>query len=122
MSATGAVVPSPFFRALRQFCEIWRNKYGVNYQCTAADRNQLGRLIEQLDREGVGELPGAFYAYLGDLSPWVAQDQRHSLRYFCTSGGFNKYRVSAPVRSAKEARGIEAGRQFVNGEGKHAGE
>ena len=35
--------------------------------------------------------------------------------------GINKYRVTAPVVSVKEARGIEAGRQFINGEVEHGG-
>jgi hypothetical protein len=34
----------------------------------------------------------------------VAQEKRHSLDWFVRDGGFNKYRTSAPVVSAKEAR------------------
>lgn len=112
-----ALVPFPpqknvFGKALAQFCEIWRTRYGVYYEPTAADRNQLGRLLKGLSPAALEELPRAFRAYLGDLSPFVAQEMRHSLRYFCTSGGMNKYRASAPVLSAKEARGHAAGEQW----------
>lgn len=110
-----------FLDAIRQFGEAWEQHYGVPYAVGAADRNQMGRLIRDLDDAQRAELPGTFRNYLNDLSPFVAQEQRHSMRFFCTSGGFNKYRVSAPVLSAKEARGMEAGRQFINGEGAHAG-
>lgn len=121
MGETGALVPTPFFKALRQFCEVWRTKYVASYEPDKADKNQLGRLVKQLTPELLADLPRAFRNYLDDFSPFVAQEQRHNLRYFCTSGGFNKYRVNAPVLSAREARGMEAGRQFVNGEGTHAG-
>jgi hypothetical protein len=110
-----------FLVAMRQFAEVWETHYGVPYAFTPGDRNQLGRLMKDLTVIQVGELRAAFEAYLDDLAPYVAQEQRHSLRFFCTSGGFNKYRVSAPVVSRKEAMGIEAGQRFVNGEGNHAG-
>lgn len=93
MGETGEVKPSPFFRALRQFCEIWRTRHGVWYEPSPADKNHLGRLISSLEPEMLKYIPMAFNAYLADTSPFVAQEQRHSLRYFCSSGGFNKYRA-----------------------------
>lgn len=116
-AALAVVPPYPpaqnaFGKALAQFCEIWRTRYGVYYEPTSADRNQLGRLLKGLSLERLQELPRAFRAYLGDLSPFVAQEQRHSLRFFCTSGGMNKYRASAPVLSEKEARSQAAGEQW----------
>ena len=103
--------------ALGAFCEIWEERYEEKYRPTPGDCAQLATLVRRTPAAELDELPRAFEAYLDDLDPFVAQQQRHSLRYFCTSGGQNKYRTSAPVLSAREARGVEAARQFVNGTG-----
>lgn len=107
---------TPYWVALAAFCETWKARYGTSYQPTPADKNQLGRLVRNTPKEALGEFPRAFAAYLADSSPFVAQERRHDLAWFCTSGGFNKYRVQAPTLSQKEARTAEALRQFVNGE------
>ena len=111
---------TPYWVALEQFCTIWGARYGVPYSPTPADKNQLGRLIRTCNAEMLAALPVAFRGYLQDLSPFVAQEMRHSLQFFCTSGGINKYRTNAPAVSAKEARSAEAIRQFANGEVRHA--
>lgn len=110
-----------FELAMQQFGAIWERRYGVPYEPTPADRNQLGRLLRGLKREALARLPDAFEAYLQDVSPFVCQEQRHNLRWFVTSGGFNKYRVVAPVLSSKEARAVAAGDQWLemHSNGKH---
>lgn len=116
MGPKGAPVKlTPYWVVLGQFCEAWKARYGVNYQPTPADKNQLGRLVRSTPREMLGEYPAAFERYIADSSPFVAQEQRHSLAWFCTSGGFNKYRAAATVLSQREARNAEAVAQFVNG-------
>lgn len=107
--------------ALAAFCEAWQQHYREPYTPTRKDCGQLRLFLE--DNPGaLAYLPLCFVRYLQDLDPFVAQVRCHDLTWFLTSGGFNKYRVIAPVLSAKEARGVAAGRQFVNGEGKHADE
>lgn len=98
--------------ALVKFCEAWQAHYGYPYRPTAADRNQLGRTLRELSREDLGELPTLFARYLLDLNTFLT-DKRHPLRFFCTDGGVNKYRVEPVVMSAREARGVQAARQFV---------
>lgn len=107
--------------ALRLFCEIWKAHYGVSYYPSPVDCGLLKALVTRIGEAGMAELRSVFERYLEDASPFVAQEQRHGLKWFCTSGGFNKYRVTAPVLSAKEARGVEAGRQFVNGDNHERG-
>jgi hypothetical protein len=102
-----------FVKAMGQFCEIWRTKYGTAYYPTAADKNQLGRLLHSIPRELLQELPRAFNAYLADRSPFVAQEQRHSLRFFCTSGGMNKYLSDVLILSERTARSNAAGEQWL---------
>lgn len=117
--ATGLAKPDRFTRALGQFCEIWRTKYGVWYEPTAADRNQLGRLLSKLSPGGLEELPKAFNGYLGDRSPFLTERVRHGLAHFCTSGGFNKYRTPAVVvtsqREVDNARAAEQWSAMRNG-------
>lgn len=102
-----------FGSTLARFCALWRQRYGVDYVPTAADRNQLGRLLHGLPPEHARELPDAFKNYLRDLSPFVAQEMRHCLRHFCAAGGFNKYRSAAPVLTEREARTVAAGDQWL---------
>jgi len=80
-------------------------------------------LVGRLPISVVRQLPAICARYLQDLDPFVAQVQAHSLLWFCGAkgNGINKYRVRARVLTTREARGVEAGRQFVNGEGDHAG-
>lgn len=115
------VALSPYVVAMRQFCRQWVSKYGADYDPLPADRNQLGRLVHDYGAEPdfLEMFTASVGRYLADNGSFVALEQRHSLRYFCTSG-WNKYKVQAIVVSAREAHGIEAGRQFVNGEGNHA--
>ncbi len=121
MSGKAAHRATLYHRALALFCRLWEAKYGRPYRPTPSDRNQLGRALNTLQREDYPDVPVAFRNYLDDLGPWVAQDHRHNLTYFCTlpGGGFNKYRVIAPVLSKREAQSHEAGRQFLNGDGDH---
>ncbi len=107
--------PQGGFRpALAAFCSAWKARYGVSYIPSPAELNQLGIAVKRVPKNE--DFNAIFAAYLGDLSPFVAQDMRHSLLHFCTKGGFNKYRTSAPILSAREARGVAAGRRFINGE------
>lgn len=112
----GKPVP-PVTVVIGLFCEAWKAHYGVSYIPTPRECGQL-RLIA--GRMPLDELPQILERYLGDPSPFVAQEMRHSLDFFLGKGLWNKYRVTAPVVSDREARGIEAGRQFINGKGDHA--
>lgn len=114
------VKPDAFTVALEQFKAAWGARYGVEYCETGKDRNQLGRLIKGKTPAELAALPGCFAVYLNDLSPFVAQDRRHDLAFFCTSGGFNKYRAKAPILSRSEAQTMAAGEQWEamhNGKG-----
>lgn len=53
-------------------------------------------------------LPELFANYLADTSRFVADEKRHSLAWFCTDGGVNKYRTKAVAAgfSERERRGI----------------
>lgn len=112
-----AVVPKPnlFTVILGQFCAAWEAHYGKPYRPTGADRNQLGRAMNDVPPEELAEAPAIFGRYLADCTPWVAQNHRHSLCCFCTmsGGGFNKYKVETLIRSEKEARGHMAGEQWL---------
>lgn len=105
--------PNAFAKAMGQFCEIWRTKYGVPYYPTASDRNQLGRLLHSLPREVLQELPRAFNGYLADRDPFVAQQMRHCLRHFCTSGGMNKYLSNVLILTERTVRNNAAGEQWL---------
>jgi hypothetical protein len=111
--------PSLFDELLGAFGNAWSKKYeNEPYTPTPADRSQLGRLLQALSPEQSAALPALFLAYLGDDDPFVAEKQRHSLAFFCTSGGLNKYRTkpaavarprssSAQQREANNARAQE---------------
>lgn len=101
--------------ALRMFCEAWKSHYGAPYIPSPAECGQLRRVAHALPLD---ELPAILERYLADGTPFIAQEMRHSLRWFISRELWNKYRVVATVLSAKEARAREAARQFVNGEGK----
>lgn len=116
-----ARAPSLFPWALGAFCAAWGRRYGVDYAPTARDRSQLGRLLQSLSPEQTSALPACFSAYTRDEDRFLAEIQRHSLSFFCTSGGVNKYRVTAPILSAKEARTATAVERFIQGgiDGRH---
>lgn len=118
----GAIRPAPakppslHDELLGAFCATWRAANGRTYAPTAKDRSQLGRLLGQLGKTSpdlAPQLPDLFERYLADADPFVAQDQGHSLAYFCTSGGVNKYRVDRPALSEREARTKRAAERFV---------
>lgn len=112
--------PSAFTVALEQFKAAWGARYGVDYCETSVDRSHLGRLIQGKTPQQLAALPGCFAVYLNDLSPFVAQERRHDLTWFCTGGnGFNKYRTTTPVISRSEAQTFAAGEQWetMNGKG-----
>lgn len=105
--------PSEFDHALQLFCALWEQKYGVKYIARGKDRNHLGRLLADIPRTELPGLRSAFINYLTDNSPFVAQEMRHNLTHFCNNDGFNKYRATATVMSAKEARGVTAAQQWI---------
>lgn len=101
-----AAKPNVFTAALAEFCKCWERRYGVRYQPTAADRNQLGRILNGMDADALAALTGCFQRYIEDNDPWLTQTRRHSLQEFCTAGGHNKYRVEAPTMSVKESKAV----------------
>jgi hypothetical protein len=100
--------------ALTAFTTAWRDRYRQDYVVTDSDRSQLGRLLRSLAAEQVRALPVCFERYLADASPFVATEKRHSLAWFIRDDGVNKYRTSAPVVSAKEARTAAALGRFLD--------
>jgi hypothetical protein len=121
--AKGPRPPSLFDQLLDRFGQAWRAKYDNEpYTPTPADRSQLGRLLQALKTpEESAALPALFDAYLRDDDPFVAEKQRHSLAYFCTSGGLNKYRTRPPAvarpragsAQQREANNAAAAAKFV---------
>lgn len=112
MSAPPAVAlvrGNPFTETLEAFCRLWQARYGAPYLPTPKDRNQLGRLLKDTPANRLADLPGAFRRYLEDHSPFVEQEMRHSLAFFCTQGGHNKYRVVPAIVTQGEARTLAAG-------------
>jgi hypothetical protein len=99
-----ARTPSLFDALLQTFEAGWQRLYRVPYKPTAADRSQLGRLLQTLTPDEAQELPTCFERYFADGSRWVAEDKRHSLTHFCTDGGFNKYRIQVRVARTADQR------------------
>ena len=87
-------------RALADFSRLWESVRGASYAPTPADKSHLGALLRSIPADQVPELPKAFAAYLADADPFVAK-QGHSLRFFCSAGGFNKYRGRLPAASIR---------------------
>jgi hypothetical protein len=81
---------------LRQFSGIWESRYRAKYLPTAADKSQLGRLLNGLEPGEASQLPGLFARYL-QSSGKLELERRHDLAFFCTQGGFNRYRANAPL-------------------------
>lgn len=95
----GKPVASLFETSLAAFASTWAARFGASYSPTPADKSQLGRLLNGLDPQTIGELPVLFGRYVEDPDPFLAK-RSHGLAYFCTSGGLNKYRAkSAPKQS-----------------------
>lgn len=80
-------------RAMGLFARLWTEKFGAKYIPEPGAKTQLGFLLQKIPRENLRELPAAISAYLADAGFPVQQG--HSLRYFASSGGFNKYRVAS---------------------------
>jgi hypothetical protein len=92
--------PNVFDQLLGGFRQAWSAKYHEPYTPTPADRSQLGRLLQALKTpEDCTALPALFDAYLRDDDAFVVEKQRHSLAFFCTSGGLNKYRTQPPAQT-----------------------
>lgn len=103
--------PTAFQVALAQFCEAWKGLYGKSYRPTGPDLGQLKLLTDRADAEELAELPESIARYIADCDRFVVEAHRHSLRWFCSNP--NKYRVSAPVRTDREAQAIAAERRFM---------
>jgi hypothetical protein len=102
-------------QTLAAFAASWQDRYAAEYRPTPADKSQLGRLLSSLDRDAAAALPELFARYLEDHEPFVAQKQRHSLTFFCTSGGVNKYAARPGILlSEKEARGVAASKSWLD--------
>ena len=84
-------------RLLEDFARQWSAMYGHPYSPTPAEKSQLGRLLQSLPPADADDLPRRFANYLADSSRFVAEEMRHSLKHFCTSGGANKYAVRVKV-------------------------
>lgn len=91
----------------------------MGYKSTPADRSQLGRLLRSLTPEEAKELPDCFSRYVADGSHFVAGQKRHSLAWFCTDGGFNKYRTKARANGQRDVtRGsVPAPERYVPSKG-----
>lgn len=102
-------------RLIGAFAHMWGAKYGKEYRPTAEDKKAFAAMLKSQvsSPEDIAELEGAWRNYLADLSEWVSQSHRHSLFCFCKYGGFNKYRVVAPIVSKREAATIAAGEQWL---------
>jgi len=97
--------PNLFERILAMFCAKWQVVYGESYIPTPKDKAQLGRLIKQLPADHDTILGGCFDRYLANRDPFIVEKIRHSLAYFCTDGGLNKYRTSAPASRPAQPQG-----------------
>lgn len=102
-----------FERLLAGFCQVWEQAYGVRYSPSGPERKLFGAALQTMGADVVAGLPGAFGRYLRDMAPFVAQEQRHSLKWFIQCAGWNKYRTVAPVLSKREATTVAAGQQWL---------
>jgi hypothetical protein len=99
------------------FSAIWTEQYRETYMGTPSDQSNLGRLLRSFpDRAAIAAYPWEFSwrAYLADQTKWLAEEQRHSLAWWCTSGGVNKYRTQAKTvgYSDRELRGMQSSETF----------
>lgn len=80
--------------------EAWEGQYGEPYMPTGQDKRHLGTVLKGFrDRGAINAYPwrAVMANYLEDTDRFVAGVHRHSLAYFCSCGGLNKYRVRASV-------------------------
>lgn len=94
--------PNAFESTLAELAAAWSAQYGTAYKPTPADRSQLGRLLRSLAPEEAAELPALYRSYLADNDPFIAEKHRHSISYFCASGGVNKYRTTPRVAGTSQ--------------------
>jgi uncharacterized protein YdaU (DUF1376 family) len=107
--------------ALAAFSAAWKSRYGDDYVPTPAEKSSFGRILSTLPAKRVAALPVCFSRYVKDEGTFTAQEKRHSLGWFMTESGWNKYLVEVrPPVSIKEARTAAAVARFVNG-GNHGG-
>lgn len=119
-SATPSLRSGPsavFSRVVSDFSALWATAYGRKYHLTAQDRSHLGRTLGEFPSTEAIEAydwRGAFTNYLADMDKFVAGTQRHSLAWFCSRGGVNKYAVADRTVgfSDRELRSIQAGAKF----------
>lgn len=103
------------------FATRWEKRHGAPYQATKGDRSQLSAVLRSFATatEALEVLSACFDAYLADTSPFVAGEQGHSLRWFCTSGGVNKYRTNRtptlPRLTAAEQQAADVVARFSRG-------
>jgi len=107
----------PFESIIRIFSDLWRANYGKDYLVTPQDRSHLGRLLGTFPSvEAIEAYPWreALTNYLADMDKFVAGSHRHSLVWFCSRGGVNKYQVADRTAgySDREIRGMQAGAKF----------
>jgi hypothetical protein len=85
----------------------WEKLYGVARVPDPSDRVVMGRLISRLPRERFDSLGETFARYFADGDQFVAEKHRHSLRYFASCDGLNKYSVTvisvAPSQATRAA-------------------
>lgn len=88
--------PSAYSMVVAVHGEAWRGQYGEPYMPTGQDKSHLGRVLKSFrDRAAINAYPwrAVMANYLEDTDRFVAGVHRHSLAYFCSCGGLNKYRV-----------------------------
>lgn len=107
--------PTLYTRVLTRFCIAWEVQYGKKYVPTPADKSQLGRLLSDFPVELEEELCVSFSAYCSGLDKFEGEAHRHSLKWFCTNGGFNKYRTTPRTAgmSQRELNGANAAERYV---------
>jgi hypothetical protein len=95
--APEASKPNEHARLLEAFSAAWERTYRARYTPTPADKSQLGRLMASTPKDDLADLPARFERYLRDTDAFLVEKVRHSLAFFCTNGGANRYAVDARV-------------------------
>lgn len=108
-SASRALGPGPglFERLLGDFRALWAQAHeGTSYVITGQDRKALGAALKAVNAGAEWDTAGCrqefcrgFRNYLASLDKFDGEAKGHSLAWFCTSGGLNKYRAP-PARTA----------------------
>lgn len=120
-SVVGLDVPAPslFDELLGDFCDGWSATHGEEpYVVTGADRRQLGILLAAIRKnpatafwstqDARRELRRAFGNYFATTGKFDGEEKGHSLAWFCSSGGLNKYRAPPAVTLGLSDKGIQA--------------